>query len=90
MLVNFESKIFELIDALVEHGDDDDLFASGYLQGHITLAVADAEMNGESSLNELSYRVEQSIDKAIQAGELSPTDQVLVHQLWQTLFKQIR
>ena len=90
MLVDLETKIFKFIDGLVEYGDDDQLFAGGYLQGHITLAVADAEMQGETTLEALSLRVEQSLDAAIQAGELSPSDQILVHRLWHDIHLQIK
>ncbi|KAB2505956.1 YfcL family protein, partial [Enterobacter hormaechei] len=40
MIAEFESRILALIDDMVEHASDDELFASGYLRGHLTLAVA--------------------------------------------------
>lgn len=88
MLAAFETRIFELIDDLVENGTDDELFASGYLQGHLTVAVAEAEMADQHSLDQLSLRVQDSLDKAIAAGELSPADQVLVRNLWLRLYQQ--
>ncbi|HAD39892.1 MAG TPA: hypothetical protein DCF88_07175, partial [Plesiomonas shigelloides] len=83
MMTQFEQRVLALIDEMVEHGTDDELFAGGYLRGHLTLAVADAEADGVSSLSELAQRVNASLDAAIAKGELSPPDQVLVRNLWQ-------
>lgn len=88
MMTQFELRVLALIDEMVEHGSDDELFAGGYLRGHLTLAVADAEADGVSSLSELAQRVNASLDAAIAKGELSPPDQVLVRNLWQQLYQQ--
>ncbi|MDA1380134.1 YfcL family protein [Plesiomonas shigelloides] len=88
MMTQFEQRVLALIDEMVEHGTDDELFAGGYLRGHLTLAVADAEADGVSSLSELAQRVDASLDAAIAKGELSPPDQVLVRNLWQQLYQQ--
>ena len=39
MLADYETRILAQIDDMVEHATDDELFAGGYLQGHLTLAV---------------------------------------------------
>lgn len=88
MMTQFEQRVLALIDEMVEQGTDDELFAGGYLRGHLTLAVADAEADGVSSLSELAQRVNASLDAAIAKGELSPPDQVLVRNLWQQLYQQ--
>ena len=88
MIDEFESRILGLIDDMVEHASDDELFAGGYLRGHLTLAVAEVELSGDHSREALTAQVQQSLEKAIQAGELSPRDQVLVRGMWQTLFEQ--
>ncbi|MCX2533269.1 YfcL family protein [Plesiomonas shigelloides] len=88
MMTQFEQRVLALIDEMVEHGTDDELFAGGYLRGHLTLAVADAEADGVSSLSELAQRVNASLDAAIAKGELSPPDQVLVRNMWQQLYQQ--
>lgn len=85
MISQLEQRILTLIDTNVEHASDDELFAGGYLRGHITLAAAQAEEQGKVSLAEYSELIEQSLERAIQAGELSPPDRVLVFELWQTL-----
>jgi|SRR5471030_125956 len=87
MIAEFETRILTLIDDMVESASDDELFASGYLRGHLTVAVADAEEQGEHSAEGLKALVQQGLDKAIQAGELSPRDQVLVLGMWETLYQ---
>lgn len=88
MIAEFEARILALIDDMVEHASDDELFAGGYLQGHLTVSVAAAEENGEHTPEALYARVSDSIDNAIKNGELSPPDQVLVNEMWERLFQQ--
>ncbi len=87
MIAEFEARILALIDDMVEHASDDELFAGGYLRGHLTLAVAEMEENDEHSAERLKARVQSSLDKAIKAGELSPPDQVLVLGMWESLYQ---
>ncbi|AUV00285.1 YfcL family protein [Phytobacter ursingii] len=88
MIAEFESRILALIDDMVEHASDDELFAGGYLRGHLTLAVAELEAGEDHSSAALHDRVSASLEKAIQAGELSPPDQALVMGMWDTLFRK--
>ncbi|MFK8258030.1 YfcL family protein [Erwinia sp. AnSW2-5] len=90
MIDEFEARILGLIDDMVEHASDDELFAGGYLRGHLTLAVAEIEQAGEHTPEALQTQVQLSLDKAIKAGELSPRDQVLVMSMWDRLFQQAR
>ncbi|MEH0835261.1 YfcL family protein [Pectobacterium cacticida] len=87
MIVEFETRILALIDDMVEHASDDELFAGGYLRGHLTASVAAAEADGEYTLEALYTRVSDSIKNAIK-NELSPPDQILVHGMWERLFEQ--
>ncbi|WP_114193153.1 YfcL family protein [Edaphovirga cremea] len=87
MIAEFEARILALIDDMVESASDDELFAGGYLRGHLTLAVAEAEENGEHTTEALKRRAEISLDKAINAGELSPRDQALVRDMWENLYQ---
>ncbi|EFE95529.1 MULTISPECIES: YfcL family protein [Serratia] len=87
MIAEFEARILALIDDMVDHASDDELFAGGYLRGHLTLAVAEAEENGEHSAEGLKVRVEHSLHQAIRAGELSPPDQALVEGMWENLYQ---
>ena len=47
---DFEHKLLGLIDSMVATATDDELFAGGYLRGHISLAVARAELEGKTPL----------------------------------------
>ncbi|MDC9596609.1 YfcL family protein [Xenorhabdus anantnagensis] len=85
MLAEFETRILAQIDNMVEHASDDELFAGGYLRGHLTLAVAELEQEGANTVEQLHQRVEESVHKAIKAGELTPPDQALVLSTWQKL-----
>lgn len=88
MIAEFESRILALIDDMVEHASDDELFASGYLRGHLTLAVAGLEGSDDHSAEAVYANVTSSLEKAIGAGELSPRDQTLVKEMWDTLFQK--
>ncbi|ETT02602.1 YfcL family protein [Providencia sp. PROV188] len=90
MLADFETRILTKIDDMVEHASDDELFAGGYLRGHLTLAVAELEEENETSVDALYQRVELSIQNAIKAGELTPPDQILVLGMWKTLLDTVR
>ncbi|CAK6490815.1 hypothetical protein PANNVG_01045 [Pantoea sp. Nvir] len=90
MIAEFEARILALIDDMVDHASDDELFASGYLRGHLTLAVAEIEQSGEHTPEALQIQVANSLQNAIAAGELSPRDQVLVVGMWDNLFLQAR
>ena len=90
MIAVFESRILALIDDMVEHASDDELFASGYLRGHLTLAVAELEAGDDHSAEAIHDEVSRSLEKAIQAGELSPRDQSLVLGMWDNLFQQAK
>jgi len=87
MIDEFEARILSLIDDMVEHGSDDELFASGYLRGHLTLAVAEVEQSDEHTPEMLQEYVQQSLQETIQS-ELSPRDQALVLEMWEKLFLQ--
>ncbi|WP_435952779.1 YfcL family protein [Dryocola sp. BD626] len=88
MIAEFETRILALIDGMVETAGDDELFASGYLRGHLTLAVAELEHGDDHSAEALHAAVSESLAKAIQAGELSPRDQSLVLGMWDNLYQQ--
>lgn len=88
MIAEFESRILALIDGMVDHASDDELFASGYLRGHLTLAVAELEGRDDHSADAVYANVTSSLEKAIGAGELSPRDQALVKEMWDALFQK--
>ena len=83
MIQQYEEKLLTLIDQMVETASDDELFAGGYLRGHISLSAANCEMEGITSTDEMNAAVDASIAAA--QSELSPADQVLVKNMWQQL-----
>ncbi len=83
MIIEFEEKLLELIDARIETASDDELFAGGYLRGHISLSAASCEEDGVQDLAEFKRRIEQSLDDA--RSELSPADRAVVQSVWREL-----
>lgn len=90
MLAEFESHILASIDGMVEHGSDDELFAGGYLRGHLTLSISELELGAEHTPEALYHQVSHSLEKAIAAGELASRDQVLVLEMWDKLYSQAK
>ena len=86
MIAEFEARILALIDDMVEHASDDELFAGGYLRGHLTLAVAEAEEQGEHTAEALKARVERACIRRSPPGN-SPPDQILVRGMWENLYQ---
>ncbi|ENJ2787814.1 YfcL family protein [Vibrio parahaemolyticus] len=86
MIIEFEEKLLELIDARIENASDDELFAGGYLRGHISLSAASCEEDGINDVEELKSRIANSLEEA--RAELTPADRVIVSDLWQKLQSQ--
>lgn len=84
----YEQRLLGLIDAQVEKATDDELFAGGYLRGHISLATAYAELEGRTLIHDVKSNVLRSLNEAILRGELSEEDQALVLAQWQLLKEQ--
>ncbi|MEZ9502645.1 YfcL family protein [Vibrio sp. 10N.286.51.B11] len=87
MIIEFEEKLLEVIDARIENASDDELFAGGYLRGHISLSVASCEEEGIEDVAEVKARIEQSLDDA--RSELTPADRTIVSDLWVELQNQV-
>ena len=84
----FEHKLLGLIDSMVATATDDELFAGGYLRGHISLAVARAELEGKTLVRDVKSYVLRSLNEAILQGELSEEDEKLVQAMWIRLQQQ--
>ncbi|WP_368174717.1 YfcL family protein [Aeromonas sp. R5-4] len=82
---DFEHKLLGLIDSMVATATDDELFAGGYLRGHISLAVAQAELEGKTLVRDVKSYVLRSLNEAILQGELSEEDEKLVQAMWSRL-----
>lgn len=87
MIIEYEEKLLALIDTRIESASDDELFAGGYLRGHISLSAAECEEQGINDIVELNRCINKSLDAA--RSELTPADRMIVHSLWQDLQQQI-
>ncbi|ASG04162.1 YfcL family protein [Vibrio anguillarum] len=87
MIIGFEGKLLEMIDARIATASDDELFAGGYLRGHISLSAAACEDEGIDDLSLFKARIEQSLEQA--RTELTPADRVIVFDLWTELHNQV-
>lgn len=83
MIQHYEEKLLTLIDLMVETASDDELFAGGYLRGHISLSAANCELKGITSVEAMNLAVEESLAAA--QSELNPADQLIVKEMWQQL-----
>ncbi len=83
MIIEYEEMILAKIDARIDSASEDELFAGGYLRGHVSLAAADCEEEGIEEIPVLKERIEASINQA--RSELAPADRQLVLSLWKTL-----
>ncbi|CAJ1787692.1 YfcL family protein [Aeromonas veronii] len=86
---DFEHKLLGLIDSMVATATDDELFAGGYLRGHISLAVARAELEGKTLVRDVKSYVLRSLNEAILQGELSEEDEKLVQAMWSRLQQDV-
>ncbi|MEZ8320050.1 YfcL family protein [Vibrio splendidus] len=86
MIIEFEEKLLEVIDARIENASDDELFAGGYLRGHISLSVASCEEDGIEDVAKVKLRIEKSLEDA--RSELTPADRTIVNDLWVELQNQ--
>ena len=89
-IFEFEQQLLAQIDALVTNGSEDELFASGYLRGHISLAVASCEMHGRTLVRDVEMSVLRGLQQACLNGELQDADQKLVEAMWQRLLTQVK
>ncbi len=81
MLEQYETALYEWIDGIVAKGDEDELFASGYLQGHFAVALSQLETETQQDLTALSIKMDTCLELA--KGELEDADYALVESAWQ-------
>ncbi len=84
-LVQQLSKIEASLDDVVNHGSDDELFVSSYLQGHFAVVARQVEMQPEADIDTLDGAMKDSLNAAFSQGELEADDQRLVWALWERL-----
>ncbi len=84
--LEFISRCAAFFDTAVATASDDELFAQGYLRGHVDLAVGQLQLDDQPfSVQQLVLAVDDSLHNAIVAGELNDSDAALVRQIWRQL-----
>jgi len=84
--LDFISHCAFFFDAAVATASDDELFAQGYLRGHLDLAVGRLQLDEQPfSVQQIVLAVDDSLQSAIAAGELNDSDAALVQQIWRQL-----
>ncbi|MCG9696305.1 YfcL family protein [Shewanella sp. Isolate11] len=87
MLEQYEQALDQWIETKVAQGDDDQLFASGYLQGHFAVVLSQLEVEQDLSQQALAEKMQLCLATA--KTELEPADFVLVQDAWDELRQQI-
>ena len=78
-------------DEFVVSGTDDELFASGYLRGHVDLVLGSAIVAEETlEWSQFVSSVEESINKAIKNGELEQNDIKPVNRILNQLIEKLQ
>jgi hypothetical protein len=83
MLDKYDAALESWIEETVSQGDDDALFACGYLQGHVAVVLAELEVLAEQDLPALEDKMIQCLNLA--NDELNDSDFMLVSNAWQQL-----
>ncbi|QIR15002.1 YfcL family protein [Shewanella aestuarii] len=87
MLEQYDAAMESWIEETVSTGDDDALFASGYLQGHVAVVLSELEVEPEQDLNALDAKMVNCL--ALANDELNDIDYALVENAWQQLRSRI-
>ncbi len=83
MIEQYEQTLQDWIESIVAEGDDDALFASGYLQGHFAVVLSQLEAESEQDMAALEVKMTECL--ALAREELSDTDYALVNDAWTQL-----
>lgn len=76
--------LYDHFDQLVEiEASDNDLFASSYLRGFITLAAAEFGGEDQTISTVLTEKVTSALHDA--RAELTPDDRKIINEYWQSL-----
>ncbi|ABV87905.1 YfcL family protein [Shewanella pealeana] len=87
MIEQYEQTLQDWIETIVAEGDDDALFASGYLQGHVAVVLSQLEVESEQGLSALDAKMSECL--ALARDELSDTDYALVDDAWTQLSEKL-
>ncbi|WOT04013.1 YfcL family protein [Shewanella youngdeokensis] len=87
MLEMYEQTLQQWIESIVAEGDDDALFASGYLQGHFAVVLSQLEVEADHGVQALAQKMVACL--ALAREELDDKDYALVSDAWLDLSSQI-
>ena len=87
MLEQYDAALESWIEDSVSHSDDDELFACGYLQGHVAVVLAELEVEPEQDLPALDQKLVKCL--ALANEELDEHDFSLLEAAWQQLRQRI-
>jgi hypothetical protein len=87
MILQLEEQMLDYIDQQVATASDDELFAGGYLRGHISLAAAECESEAVSKVEIFKQKITQSLKTA--QSELTPADRVIVADMWENVSNEV-
>lgn len=79
-----EATIDNFLTDILANGCDDQLFAGGYLQGHLDLILQGC-IQSQHSFAQFLAQMEQSLSNAYSSNELAQPDRLLVQDCWQLL-----
>lgn len=88
MLDKYDAALESWIEETVVSGDDDALFATGYLQGHVAVVLAELEVEPSQDLTALDTKMISCL--ALANSELNDDDYSLVANAWQQLRQRIQ
>ncbi|MGS0826612.1 YfcL family protein [Shewanella sp. 0m-8] len=83
MIEKYEQTLQDWIESIVAEGDDDALFASGYLQGHFAVVLSQLEAESEQGMDALEVKMSDCLTLARE--ELDDNDYALVSDAWTQL-----
>lgn len=87
MLEKYEQTLQDWIESIVAEGDDDALFASGYLQGHFAVVLSKLETKSDQGTQSLASEMVECL--ALAREELDDKDYALVNDAWLQLSSKL-
>ncbi len=88
MLERWDEICHQWVAQLLASGSDDEVFASGYLQGHFAVALAELEPEQAPQWSDLEARLEEKLSAA--RSELAPADLLLIQAAWRELAQRLQ
>ncbi|MBY5993761.1 YfcL family protein [Ferrimonas balearica] len=87
MLERWETICHQWVEEQLAQGSDDEVFASGYLQGHFAVVLASLEQESDPNYARLEAKMAEHLDQA--RSELEPADLALVKAAWASLAQRL-